>query len=1471
MHSAIALFLALVLLCGVVSSCAAPEETKAETSSAAESTSATESEGDRQTESEPDGFSSTEGEEQVMSDSETTTIPAASLESTALSDSKTETDTDTEGLTEETTVALTEDNKTEESESEETERPSLIDGEYAALIENANYLKNGVQAGFTDASRDHFALENGNMSFTYALKNENSQLVSALKNKKGAAYITDTMDVFVRMNDGNTYFASGSTSDATANLYRIGMYYYEARFEEQDFMNGPELIEGDPFEGWGIDASASHNIEANDDGTFVISDSADPYMVLNDLAFSSKKVNMLKIRLRAVKGTKGTGIVFFIAGGATHFSPEQSVSFAFDPSGEYQDIYIPLYKNTAYSGNVTSLRIDVDGNEGDVFEIESITPARLDIAQMTPQALSLCRSFMVYSDKMHHDVQIAATATVKNIVEVGMLTVIDEDTVAKLILKDANGHHEGLEGVDWGTLEYVGFDIKGVGIFGYILPVHENAGRLTVTLLDGQYRIEQTRAPENGVINPSEEGSENANDFHLSQRIYTDGKHSFDAFIKEAEIERNPIDKHIKISETEYAKASFLGYDPIRGIYVIRMDGPSSFNEPFYLSSNRHYTVELKIKSPDDRNIYVMTLLNSGALECAVVLGQKNVLLPIPVEVCKNFSEKSGERNLFNIDDPDYSESFLPLALRTDDKYSLTIVDLYQNWGKYPLKQISSIQFYAPYYHLSTGVTETNCILPWYKTKTDVTLNTLPDFRSMSAPLWEGQPQHNSAGAHSWLEYTDADGSYSATENNADYIDSYGPTYADVTMYNKSDDGRIKATYTHMEMPQTDENRTYYTVRYEVLEDISIADFKRDFIFYSVTDNEPASTADYRQIGYLNENNECVTAESNLEADSVKEYVLGDLCPYFSMFDMPYDASPDGYANVACLIYSSEIVIGGQESDADFIIINSYNKISLSLNLESVELKTGDSFTLNMILLPWGSQESDYTDGDVNVRLVRENTLLNPLTVTSETDTVIESVYVPKVRSADGETATFTLKDGSNNVAVRAYGFKKLTVPTLYELIGGEWVKVELSSATTPDKSGYYHHYDGYMVHYDGDGTYSYSFVTDMENGKERTFKLDASKEVVSLPSSGKVSAPDYLDVYFDANEIKNLIDASAIYSPLFSNTVLSEDASYVSLYANQAVESFFMIKPDKTSGQYIVVKYRIPETNTQRFNNFEFFFSTSSANPVSGENIRYSNLKQDGRWHVAVIDASTFSHPTFSPNENGEYAIQYVRFDVINKPELAADNYIDLAFFGICDTLEEVCKLTSEEFDEIDFVTGGGELPLDTETCTPIIKSYIDPSSGYKQTSLAYYSMIDTVDGVTVHATGNSAEGIFVVSDYTKALPQSVTVGGWVIAEGGIDHLVWSADGGKTWNKITATLANANDAIVNHAQLRLSEALGKTFRFADDSSSRVNVAFQSPKLTLDLSAYAGETFDMIIAAVPANETDSLCLLACIENLTVSD
>ena len=33
--------------------------------------------------------------------------------------------------------------------------------------------------------------------------------------------------------------------------------------------------------------------------------------------------------------------------------------------------------------------------------------------------------------------------------------------------------------------------------------------------------------------------------------------------------------------------------------------------------------------------------------------------------------------------------------------------------------------------------------------------------------------------------------------------------------------------------------------------------------------------------------------------------------------------------------------------------------------------------------------------------------------------------------------------------------------------------------------------YDGYMVFYDGDGTYSYAFVIPMDNGAERIFRVN--------------------------------------------------------------------------------------------------------------------------------------------------------------------------------------------------------------------------------------------------------------------------------------------------------------------------------------------------------------------------------------------
>ena len=52
----------------------------------------------------------------------------------------------------------------------------------------------------------------------------------------------------------------------------------------------------------------------------------------------------------------------------------------------------------------------------------------------------------------------------------------------------------------------------------------------------------------------------------------------------------------------------------------------------------------------------------------------------------------------------------------------------------------------------------------------------------MSAPFWASEPQHTSGGEHGFLEYTDSEGNYNATENVKNVITSYGPTYAEIVM-----------------------------------------------------------------------------------------------------------------------------------------------------------------------------------------------------------------------------------------------------------------------------------------------------------------------------------------------------------------------------------------------------------------------------------------------------------------------------------------------------------------------------------------------------------------------------------------------------------------------------------------------------------------------------------------------------------------
>ncbi len=872
-------------------------------------------------------------------------------------------------------------------ETKETEE-TLISGDNADLIELSNKLANGVYPYYTDNLRNELTIVNTKMTLGYRITNSDGDMtVSHISNKDGHAYIKDTMDVFVRMTDQSVYYAGKSVdSRATLNIYRYGYYFYENRLEGQTFVNSsgrvkertlpihgvylPEFNEDGSYARGSHDVNNFDMFERTVNGETVKGFSYeitgnDPYIIFTNFKVKAEDYDFIEVTIKAPEVT-GASEIYIVAGGSTTFNSKQLYSFGLKTDGQEHTYQIPLSTISNYTGTLSGLRFDINSAIGTRVEISNLKLFKLDLGN-SPADLKIQRSFVTYSDKLHHVLQVSTLKEVENIQVFGMKTEIDANTVAKFVIKDRRGlHYDTLDKIGWNTVEYVGFDIKGAGIFGFILPYDGSGGTIKVRLEDGVYIIEQTKAPDGYKLSPScnynpeleaQKGrydpivQNNGNDFFMGQRIYTDTYHTFDKFINEAECERNPLtDENIKV-DVYTDGASFAGYNALYGYYKFNIAG-TGFNQPYYKFPNKHYEVNFTVTGDEyNRTMYFMSYTTSGQLECAVLLDGNKMLLPVPLEVAKNFIG-DGENTIYNNEDRAYGEAYFPMIVNAGETRSYTIVNLYQNWGNVPLKQLSSIQFHTPYYHLSTGVTETNCIVPFA-----VVGPGLPDFRGMSAPLWKSQPQHTSGGAHSFLCYTDSDGVYHTSDTTGVKIDSYGPTYADIALDYITSDGKISATYTHMEMPQTDENRSYYEMRYTVLEDVSITDFKNNFRFYYCTDNN--ATGVYKKIGYLDVNNECQVVDAT--TDETKTYVLGDECPYFSFFMMPDwlrdNPHAEGYTNLAFLIYNYEFIINGEKVDANFYLRNTKNALSLSLNLDKVELKKGDTFTINAILMPWGSQE----------------------------------------------------------------------------------------------------------------------------------------------------------------------------------------------------------------------------------------------------------------------------------------------------------------------------------------------------------------------------------------------------------------------------------------------------------------------------------------------------------------------------------
>lgn len=669
------------------------------------------------------------------------------------------------------------------------------------------------------------------------------------------------------------------------------------------------------------------------------------------------------------------------------------------------------------------------------------------------------KNFHLYGDRLFAQYSLYSSVPTTDLQAFGSEIRIPAIKVTSLSIKDKDGLHDKPD-ADGATVEYAAFDICGVGVVGFIVPSDGSTRNLTVERRGADYVVTQYAAytPGTGLNDNAENGGYDLNAVTFGFRIYTDRTHSFDGVAQAAFEERNPLT--VTVGEND-ANAAFVGYEALRGAYLITVGG-TDFNTA-YQNPDLRFTVPLTVENGDGRKVYFRANGSNGCLEAAALLDETDTLLPLDVEVCKNFQGDGGEP-FYCVNDYQYGDSFFPLAAPEGENVTVKLLNLYQNWGNYPLKQLSSIEFFTSYYHLSTGVTESNCIAPYFTDWKDGW--TLPDFRGRSGVMWSDQPQFNSLGILKFMIHQGRKETQ-LSEFAGSEIASCGPIYADVTDWYTDEGGKYVYTLRHVEMPQTDENRTYYTLKVDFTGSVTYQDFRRDFdLFYF-----DGRFVNFNKACWLNEAGEFASADVAVGNTPVY-HTLGSDNPYFGFYSVT--AEKEHYldegagSNFALMIKNSRVVSHGKPLDVPFAFRENptapATSGSLTLDAKTLSFRKGDSIEIDMILLPWGTgRETD----DANARAVREDSALNPFAVTAATGALVADAFLPTVQAENG-AAEFTLSGGRNNAAVTVKGFTSLKAPQILVKTENGWAPYAIASV---------HGYDGYEIRVEPDGTYSFSFV----------------------------------------------------------------------------------------------------------------------------------------------------------------------------------------------------------------------------------------------------------------------------------------------------------------------------------------------------------------------------------------------------------
>ena len=891
----------------------------------------------------------------------------------------------------------------------------------ASSVVYANSMANKVQGYYNGAARTRYTLENTEVKLTNDL---NDTRLTSLSDLKDNIYFKDTMDAFLEDTDGNRYYASDTSRGGRVNTLRLGYYYYESHVYDMTFGESKVInkttkyVDAAEFDKENFTVSAGPHVRYENSliAEYEEGYSSEIEISKSDISISVADYQGLLIRMGG--GAENCRLLVYIDGKPgkemIDFTPGTPIDLA---SAGYT------------SGQLTGYKIYFTPT-GTYAELTGVSAMTLS---PQPRAVSLDKGVHIYSDKLHQEIRIVTQEPMGKMKSMGVEFTFDKAAVKKYEKSDG----------------YVAFDIKKAGVVGFILPSDGSVS------LDGITENDETYTVSFSMPMPSEVAAGYIQSFGL--RIYTDSTHSFDGIKKTSLQERNPI-TDISIDGENIDNAVYLEYDFVRGMYRFDMDG-TGFNEAYYQQPDKYYRAAVSLLNNSyDRNAYIWFNTGNGCLEGAAIADEDETLIPIPLQVGKNFCGEM-EEPIYLPGDPAYGDTIFPLTLKAEEKLSFHLFNLYQNWGSTPLKQLSWIQFVCSYYHLSTGVTESNCIAPYFYNGTNM---VLPDFRGRSGIMWEGQPQFNSVGNPSFV----TDETYTGSN-----ISSSGPSYADISYsYYQESEGLYQYTLRHVEFPQTDENRTYYTITIEFLKSGTIDNNNSQFSF-AVFESTDTS---FSKIEYLDENNHPVTLNTlDVYNDGgTVNSKLGDQGGYISIYGINGSSTWSRGANVAYIVKNISGKLGGKPYTGgvkmNCTVYDSDGQCGfrVSPDVDVLHVKKGDKLVLDVILLPWGSQEDTDNAGALKVR---NDSVLHPISVEAVIGTVIEDTWLPRIRCADNE-AEFTLSGSDNNNVVRIDGFTKLCKPLIEKKDEADGSWHEYVTGNNP--------YDGYSVFYDSDtGNYSYAFV----------------------------------------------------------------------------------------------------------------------------------------------------------------------------------------------------------------------------------------------------------------------------------------------------------------------------------------------------------------------------------------------------------